>query len=186
MHPKTTREAYPRRPTGRDPSATATNTARLCTLDSVLSILWYTMGVRSGRPCDRLAANSGGKGAMAEARDRRAVPRTTLTDHPAVRVQEGGEVRLLDLSRDGARIEHLDLLRPGASCRLELPGLASLSLPAQVLWCTVIGRMRRPDGNSHLVSQSGLRFSRLTVAQHAALAWLLSESRPPDDRKGSA
>ena len=124
---------------------------------------------------------------MAEARDRRAVPRTTLFDRPAVRVREGWQVRLLDLSRDGARIEHFDLLRPGAPCHLELPApLASLTLPAQVLWCTVIGRRRRPDGESRLVSRSGLRFATLTVAQHAALAWLLSDGRPLDGRQGSA
>jgi len=112
--------------------------------------------------------------AMTELDERRAAPRTTLRDQPAVRVHEGREVRLLDLSRDGARIEHLDLFRPGAACPLELPPpFGSLTLPAKVVWCSVIGRKRRPGGDFHLVSRSGLRFSKLTTAQDAALAWLL-------------
>jgi len=111
---------------------------------------------------------------MTDLEERRAAPRATLPDQPAVRVRESREVRLLDLSRDGARIEHLDLFRPGAVCPLELPPpFASLTLSAKVVWCSVIGRKRRPGGDFHLVSRSGLRFSKLTTAQDAALAWLL-------------
>ena len=108
---------------------------------------------------------------MAEGRDRRAVPRMTLAEHPAARVQGLGEVRLLDLSLTGAQIEHLDLFRFGASCALDFaPPFGALSLPAQVVWCAVIGRQRKLGGTSHLVARSGLRFPRLTGAQHAALA----------------
>ena len=115
---------------------------------------------------------------MTDLEERRAAPRATLPDQPAVRVREGREVRLLDLSRDGARIEHLDLFRPGAACPLELPPpFASLTLSAKVVWCSVIGRKRRPGGESHLVSRSGLRFAKLTAAQDAALAWLLGPQR---------
>ena len=111
---------------------------------------------------------------MTDLRERRAAPRTMLTDQPAVRVREGREVHLLDLSRDGARIEHFDLLRPGSAVPLELPPpFGSLAVPAKVVWCRVIGRKQRPGGDSHLVSRSGLRFAKLTDAQEAALAWLL-------------
>jgi len=111
---------------------------------------------------------------MTDLEERRTAPRTTLADQPAVRVREGREVRLLDLSRDGARIEHLDVFRPGVACALELPPpFGSLTLPAKVVWCRVVGRKRRPGGESHLVSRSGLRFAKLTAAQDAALAWLL-------------
>jgi hypothetical protein len=117
---------------------------------------------------------------MAEARDRRAAPRAILADRPAARAHEAKEVCVLDLSRDGARIEHLDLLRPGAPCSLELPQpFGALTLPARVVWCTVVGRTRRPGGESHLVSRSGLRFATLNVAQHAALAWLLNNQQQP-------
>jgi hypothetical protein len=70
------------------------------------------------------------------------------------------EVRLLDLSLTGAQIEHLDLPPP----------YAVLSLPAQVVWCTVIGRKRKLGSASHLVARSGFRFPTLTGVQHAALA----------------
>ena len=108
---------------------------------------------------------------MTEAQERRAVPRMTLADHPAVRVEGMREVRLLDLSLTGAQIEHLDLFRLSASCALDFPPpFGALTLPAQVVWCTVIGRQRKLGGTSHLVARSGLRFPRLTGAQHTALA----------------
>ena len=108
---------------------------------------------------------------MAEGRDRRAVPRMTLAEYPAVRVQGMHEVRLLDLSLTGAQIEHLGLFRLSASCALDFPPpFGALSLPAQVVWCAVIGRQRKLGGASHLVARSGLRFTTLTGRQHAALA----------------
>ena len=108
---------------------------------------------------------------MMEERERRTVPRTTLAERPAARVRGLREVRLLDLSRTGAQIEHLDLLRPGAACTLDLslPG-GAWNLPAQSVWCTVVGRQRKLGGGSYLVARSGLRFPTLTGAQHAALA----------------
>ena len=108
---------------------------------------------------------------MTEARDRRAVRRMPLAEHPAVRVQGMREVRLLDLSLTGAQIEHLDLFRCGASCALEFPPpFGALSLPAQVVWCAVIGRQRKLGGTAHLVARSGLWFPRLTGVQQTALA----------------
>jgi PilZ domain len=118
--------------------------------------------------------------AMTDVDEGRAVPRTTVAGHLPVRVRDGREVHLLDLSRDGARIEHLDLFRPGAACPLELPPpFGALTLPAQVVWCSVIGRKRRPGDESLLLSRSGLRFTKLTVAQDTALAWLLSPQHQP-------
>jgi hypothetical protein len=94
---------------------------------------------------------------------------------------------LLDLNRTGARIEHLGLLRLDAACDLELPPpFGVLPLPAQVVWCTVIGRQRTRGGGSHLVSHTGLRFTHLTVAQHAALAAFLQDSPMLDSLLGSA
>jgi hypothetical protein len=113
---------------------------------------------------------------MTEVRDRRAVPRMTLAERPAARVRGMREVRLLDLSLTGAQIEHLDLFRFGASCALDLPPpFGALSLPAQVVWCTVVGRKRKLGGESHLVVRSGLQFATLTGAQHAALAQTLQD-----------
>ena len=81
------------------------------------------------------------------------------------------EVRLLDFSLAGAQIEHLDLFRLGASCALDLPPpCGPLSLPAQVVWCTVVGRRRKLGGDSRLVARTGLRFAALTEVQRAAIA----------------
>ena len=108
---------------------------------------------------------------MPEDLERRNVPRTRVADRPPARVRGLREVRLLDLSVAGAQIEHLDLVRLGASCVLDLPPpCGALNLPAQVVWCTVIGRKRKVGSESHLVARSGLRFTTLTTEQHAALA----------------
>jgi len=108
---------------------------------------------------------------MPEEQERRAVARIQLANRPVARVRGLPEVRLLDLSLTGAQIEHLDLLRPGTTCTLDLPPpSAALSLPVQVVWCAVIGRKRKVGSASHLVSRSGLRFTTLTGAQHTALA----------------
>ncbi len=113
---------------------------------------------------------------MREAQEKRAVPRTRLAERPAARVRGMREVRLLDLSLTGAQIEHLDLFRFGASCALDLPPpFGALSLPVEVVWCTVVGRKRKLGGESHLVARSGVRFTTLTGAQHAALAQNLQD-----------
>jgi len=111
---------------------------------------------------------------MTETQERRAVPRTGLAERPPARVRGLREVRLLDLSPLGAQIEHLDLFRLGASCALDLPPpCGALSLPAQVVWCAVIGRKRKLGGDSRLVARSGLRFKALTESQHVAIAYSL-------------
>jgi hypothetical protein len=118
-----------------------------------------------------------------EAPDCRVLPRTLLPDRPAARVPGLREVRLHDLSLAGAQIEHLYLVRLGAPCTLELPpAFGALRLPAQVVWCTVVGRKQKLGGDAHLVARSGLAFTRLTAAQHTALAGTLHDLatvRPP-------
>jgi hypothetical protein len=127
---------------------------------------------------------------MTETQERRAVPRTGLVERPAARVRGLREVRLLDLSPAGAQIEHLDLFRLGASCALDLPPpCGALSLPAQVIWCAVIGRKRKLGGDSRLVARSGLRFTTLTEAQHSAIADSLrhlATALKPDGQRQSA
>jgi hypothetical protein len=124
--------------------------------------------------------------------ERRAVPRTVFPERPSARVREAREVRLVDLSVQGARIEHRGLLPPGSPCRLELPSsLGDLVLAAEVVWSTVIGAERTTQGERHLLSRTGLRFGRLTAEQRRALAESLHqttlEAIPPlDSRRGSA
>jgi hypothetical protein len=105
-----------------------------------------------------------------EAQERRAAPRTVLAERPAARVRGLQGVHLLDFSLTGAQIEHLDLVQPGAPCALDLPPpFGALSLSAQVVWCTVIGRKHTLGAEAHLVARTGLRFTRLTGAQHTAI-----------------
>jgi hypothetical protein len=104
-----------------------------------------------------------------EVRERRVTPRTRAAARPAVRVQGMREACLLDLSLTGAQIKHLDLVPLGAACVLDLPPPEAVSLPAQVVWCTVIGRKRKQVGESNLVARSGLQFTPLTVGQQEAL-----------------
>ena len=108
---------------------------------------------------------------MSEQRERRHSPRTLLPWRIAARVRDLREVRLLDLSVGGARLEHLGLLRPGARCDVELPPmLGGLLLTADVAWCTVLRRRRGLDGERHLLSHTGLRFAPLTPTQQATFA----------------
>ena len=108
---------------------------------------------------------------MMEERERRIAPRLPLTEPLAAWVRGLRAVHLRDLSRTGAQLEHLGVFRPGAPCALDLPPhWGALSLPAQVVWCTVIGRHPTSTRDSHLVARSGLRFTTLTTGQQAALA----------------
>ena len=108
---------------------------------------------------------------MREDQERRIAPRCPLPERLAAWVRGLRAVHLRDLSLGGAQIEHLGVFRPGAPCALDLPpSCGALSLPAQVVWCTVIGRQRTRAGESHLVARSGLRFTLLTGAQHTTLA----------------
>jgi hypothetical protein len=45
-----------------------------------------------------------------------------------------------------------------------------LSFPAQVVWCTVIGRHPTRTRDAHLDARNGLRFTALTAGQQAARA----------------
>lgn len=116
---------------------------------------------------------------MPEPRERRLVPRTLLAESVPAWIRGIPRVRLLDLSLKGARIAHLDLLRPGAACELELPvALRSLVLAAEVVWCRVIGQERGVRRERHLQSHSGLRFHALTDYQRIVLAGLLRQLPP--------
>ncbi len=104
-------------------------------------------------------------------RDPRGAPRISLPDRPLVRVPEIPGARLLDVSRMGARIEHLDAVPAGTRCTLPLPPpLPALSVPAHVVWCTMIERRHQPPGEPARVARSGLRFASLPGPQFAALA----------------
>jgi len=110
-------------------------------------------------------------------RKQRRTPRITLPGRPAARTRATETVRLLDVSLNGARIEHLNMLRPGAACTVELPpSLGVLVLSAQVVWSRVVGTEASPEGERLLRYQSGLMFPQVTAEQHTSLAQALEKA----------
>ena len=112
---------------------------------------------------------------MTERQNRRRMPRIPLPGRPTARTRGAGAVRLVDLSLNGAHLEHLNVLRPGYGCTLELPAaLGSLVLAAQIMWSQVVGTENSPEGRL-LRCQSGLMFPRVTPEQRNVLARALDE-----------
>ena len=112
---------------------------------------------------------------MTERQNRRRTARTPLPERPTARTRGTGAVRLVDLSLTGAHLEHLNVLRPGYGCTLELPAaLGSLVLAAQVMWSQVVGTEKSPEGRL-LRYQSGLMFPRVTPEQRNVLARVLAD-----------
>ena len=114
---------------------------------------------------------------MTDYQKQREVPRIALPQRPTARAHATLEVRLLDLSLKGARIEHLALLRPGTACALELPpALGALVIAAQVVWSRVIGTEPGAERERLLRYQSGLMFAQVPAGQRTALAQALEKA----------
>ncbi len=112
--------------------------------------------------------------ATAKIQEQRRVPRVTIPGRVTARVRPDLEVRLLDLSTLGARIEHLTVLHPRLHCVLELPPpLGALPLSAEVVWSNVIGGEQTLEGERHLRYQTGLVFVDVTAEQQAVLSRIL-------------
>lgn len=104
-------------------------------------------------------------------RERRRVARIPIAGRFGARAQARTDVRLIDLSPDGARIEHLDLLRPRSTCIFELPpAFGSSVLSAQVIHSSVIDTVQTSGGERLLRYQSGLAFFGATSDQQTALS----------------
>ncbi len=126
-------------------------------------------GVASGGPGPKDAGGTGP--AIPEYQNQRRTPRITLPSQPAGRTRATGAVRLLDLSLNGARVEHLQLLHPGSTFHLELPAvLGSRLLSAQVVWSRIVGTEASQEGERLLRYQSGLMFPWVTPDQESILA----------------
>ena len=94
------------------------------------------------------------------------------------------DIRVLDLSLGGARIEHTALLRPGSTCYLRLLLKSQVvTVVGHVVWSKAVGRAAgNPDETTSLLYQSGLEFGTLTEEAHALLtAFLEAEGTPPRD-----
>jgi PilZ domain-containing protein len=122
---------------------------------------------------------------MAETIERRRVARITVPSQIRGTGLENREVRLLDLSSDGARIAQEKALQPGAPCALILPpALGPVRLPARIIWSRLSGGEQTLEGERVFLHQSGLAFRGLTPEEQTALADALTKlkaaQRTPD------
>ena len=108
---------------------------------------------------------------MATRPERRRVARLPIPSRFSGPGLEEQPVRLLDLSREGARIEHDRPLPNWDLCFVVLPpALGGLRLQGEVVWSRVAGRKPEGGGKGAAYYQSGLSFSDLTPAQQDGLA----------------
>ena len=93
------------------------------------------------------------------------------------------DVRILDLSLGGARVEHTNILRPGSSCHLRLPlRNRRLTVLCRVVWSTAVGRAEGDARGTGLLFHSGLQFAGMTSDLQTVLAaYLESEGVPSGD-----
>jgi len=108
---------------------------------------------------------------MARIPERRHVARLPVPAQLSGRGMGQLQVLLLDLSPDGARIEHTRPLPDRTLCFVDLPpALGGIKLQGQAIWTQVVGRQEVAEGKWEVTFQSGLRFTMLTPAQQAGLA----------------
>ena len=124
---------------------------------------------------------------MVKRPERRHVARLSVPAHLSSPGLEAHEVRLVDLSPLGARIEHFRPLPGWNTCFLVLPqSLGGIRLQGQVVWSRAVGRQPDTQGGRQIYYQSGLRFTELTPEQRAGLTAALEilqsaqEARPPE------
>ncbi len=117
--------------------------------------------------------------AMTEFQEKRRTRRVAIAGHLGGCVHVPLEVRFVDLSLTGVRIEHVSWLRPGSACTLEFPpALGSLVLSARVIHSAVMGSEVNPEGYRLVRYRSGLVFVDFTAAQAAILADVLEKLTP--------
>ncbi len=124
---------------------------------------------------------------MTEMPERRGHVRLSVPGYLTGLFQEIRLVRLLDLSLEGACIEHPEPVREGAECFVDLPrALARLRLMGQVVWTRP--RHAEPTTEGEVIYQSGLTFQGIEPEQRtaltAALELLSMEGQRPSQPEG--
>jgi hypothetical protein len=90
------------------------------------------------------------------------------------------EVRILDLSRGGARVEHTNILRPGSVCHLRLAlRNRRVTLLCHVVWSRAVGRAEGDMGDTGLRFHSGLQFASVASDAQVLLAAYLETAGVP-------
>ncbi len=120
---------------------------------------------------------------MPETPERRRVVRLSVPQHLKGPLLEIRLARLLDLSSEGARIEHPDPLRESLVCVVDFPpALGPLRLTGRVVWTMPQQSEPSPEGDAHASYESGLTFVRMTLDQRAALKAALDILKRANDR----
>jgi len=100
---------------------------------------------------------------MKKASNRRQRQRVTLPGVLPASMGLRRELRVINLSPEGAMIEHLDRLAPGHPCILSLRfGGVDLHLGARVVWCQLHDIASGPPGQREIRYRSGLHFLHLS------------------------
>ena len=116
---------------------------------------------------------------MSQIKERRRTPRIMVGGRLGARVRATMDVRVIELSATGSRIEHAELLRPGSACVIQLPSAAGpVALSARIVHSAVVGASSKTDGERRLRYQSGLAFVDVSPEQQAALEEILKRTTP--------
>jgi hypothetical protein len=112
---------------------------------------------------------------MIETSERRREARLTLPSHLGGFELELRLVRLLDLTSEGARIEHPGPLHEGLICFVDLPpALGRIRLTCKVVWTRLHKGEQTFEGDKRVYYQSGLAFIGVTPEQQTAVAAALA------------
>lgn len=115
---------------------------------------------------------------MVETPERRRVARLAVPSYLRGYELQLGQVWLLELSAEGARIEHPGHLQEGLVCFVDLPpALGRVRLTARVVWTRLHKGEQTFEGDKHVYHQSGLTFIGITPEQQTALAAALETLR---------
>lgn len=111
---------------------------------------------------------------MVQRPERRRVARLLVPARIHNPEPEQRQVRLVDLSLQGARIEHPDALTVGLLHFIDLPpALGRGSLSGRVVWTRLHRQEQTLEGERQHYYRSGLTWSGLTCAQQGALTAVL-------------
>ena len=119
---------------------------------------------------------------------KRRYARLTFREPLQDQVTATHDVRILDLSLGGARVEHTSILRPGSTCHIQLPlRHHRVTAVCLVVWSKAVGRAEGEVRGTGLLFQSGLEFSKMAAeVQKLLTAYLETEGTPPPDWSGEA
>jgi hypothetical protein len=132
-------------------------------------------GFPAARPGTRRRGPAGENAvATSKPSERRRAPRLRVGGRMGAQARAWLDVRLMDLSLTGARIEHRDVLQPGSTCTFEFPpALGGLLVAVRVVHSTIVGGVPGPGEQPHARYQSGLEFVGLKADQRARLAGIV-------------